>query len=239
VTTVEAIETRYAGCRFRSRLEARWAVFFSRLRIPWRYEPEGYLLDGEPYLPDFLLYPDSPGQAWFEVKGKFPSRNEIAKAAKLAEGTGIRTYLYFGQPKLPGRGLTDRITTWDDYFRSPLLKADWNNRLGWIFNESPAPWWQIRRHPTAFRFDTVDDPGYIAQPKSGFWWWTDCPHCGLLILKLGGVIGWCPSLGELFPPDGSVRTDVPKGPRLGHETPRLLAAYRAARSARFEHGEKC
>lgn len=29
--TIRAIETRYAGCRFRSRLEARWAVFFDHL----------------------------------------------------------------------------------------------------------------------------------------------------------------------------------------------------------------
>jgi hypothetical protein len=36
------IETLYRGYRFRSRLEARWAVFFDRARIPWRYEPEGY-----------------------------------------------------------------------------------------------------------------------------------------------------------------------------------------------------
>ena len=29
--TAKAIETRYAGHRFRSRLEARWAVFFDAL----------------------------------------------------------------------------------------------------------------------------------------------------------------------------------------------------------------
>jgi hypothetical protein len=28
---VKAIDTRYAGCLFRSRLEARWAVFFERI----------------------------------------------------------------------------------------------------------------------------------------------------------------------------------------------------------------
>jgi hypothetical protein len=40
------IETLYRGYRFRSRLEARWAIFFDRARIPWRYEPEGYDLSG-------------------------------------------------------------------------------------------------------------------------------------------------------------------------------------------------
>lgn len=49
------IETQYKGYRFRSRLEARWAVFFDRLAIPWQYEPEGYIVGGRPYLPDFRL----------------------------------------------------------------------------------------------------------------------------------------------------------------------------------------
>jgi hypothetical protein len=54
--TIQAIETRYAGCRFRSRLEARWAVFFDYAGIRWEYEPQGYRLsDGTTYLPDFLL----------------------------------------------------------------------------------------------------------------------------------------------------------------------------------------
>ena len=43
--TIKAIETRYAGYRFRSRLEARWAVFFDTLGLKWQYEPEGYELD--------------------------------------------------------------------------------------------------------------------------------------------------------------------------------------------------
>lgn len=50
------IETRYNGYRFRSRLEARWAVFFDAAHIEYRYEPEGYgLSDGRAYLPDFFL----------------------------------------------------------------------------------------------------------------------------------------------------------------------------------------
>jgi hypothetical protein len=53
---IRAIETRYRGCLFRSRLEARWAVFYDSLGIEWRYEPEGFNL-GELglYLPDFWL----------------------------------------------------------------------------------------------------------------------------------------------------------------------------------------
>jgi hypothetical protein len=54
--SIKAIETRYKGFRFRSRLEARWAVFFDTLGLPFRYEVEGYVLgDGRRYLPDFWL----------------------------------------------------------------------------------------------------------------------------------------------------------------------------------------
>lgn len=52
---VRAIETRFAGCHFRSRLEARWAVFFDAVGIRWHYEPEGYELPSGRYLPDFSL----------------------------------------------------------------------------------------------------------------------------------------------------------------------------------------
>ena len=55
-STVSAIETTWRGYRFRSRLEARWAVFFETLGLQWEYEPEGFELgDGLRYLPDFLL----------------------------------------------------------------------------------------------------------------------------------------------------------------------------------------
>lgn len=60
-----AIETRFRGHRFRSRLEARWAVFFDALAIRWVYEIEGFDLDGTWYLPDFWL-PDLGW--WAEVK---------------------------------------------------------------------------------------------------------------------------------------------------------------------------
>lgn len=64
----QAIETHYAGCRFRSRLEARWAVFFDALGIDWDYEPQGYVLfGGKGYLPDFHL---PRLGVWVEVKGE-------------------------------------------------------------------------------------------------------------------------------------------------------------------------
>lgn len=53
---IKAIQTEYQGYLFRSRLEARWAVFFDACGVKWEYEPEGYDLgQGVYYLPDFLL----------------------------------------------------------------------------------------------------------------------------------------------------------------------------------------
>jgi len=52
---IGAIETEYRGYKFRSRLEARWAVFFDELGIEYLYEHEGYEVNGVRYLPDFYL----------------------------------------------------------------------------------------------------------------------------------------------------------------------------------------
>lgn len=79
---IQAIPTRYKGYFFRSRLEARWAVFFDELKIEWVYEPEGYILsNGVKYLPDFWL-PRFCGDGIFvEVK---PERMICPKAKQLA-----------------------------------------------------------------------------------------------------------------------------------------------------------
>src|SRR6266498_2703547 len=64
-TKLRAIETHYKGYRFRSRLEARWAVFLDALGLHWEYEKEGFDLKGFRYLPDFWL-PDL--RLWLEIK---------------------------------------------------------------------------------------------------------------------------------------------------------------------------
>lgn len=68
---MKAIQTRYGGCHFRSRLEARWAVFFDALGLKWEYEPEGFDLgDGVYYLPDFRITSPQGLTSWYEVKRK-------------------------------------------------------------------------------------------------------------------------------------------------------------------------
>jgi len=46
MTPVRPIETKYAGPLFRSRTEARWAVFFDAAGIEWQYEHEGFNVNG-------------------------------------------------------------------------------------------------------------------------------------------------------------------------------------------------
>ena len=87
---IKAIETVYNGYRFRSRLEARWAVFFDAIGAKWEYEPEGYVLeDGTYYLPDFVIHnARGRGVGWkcgvgqthiddiyIEVKGKLTDKD--------------------------------------------------------------------------------------------------------------------------------------------------------------------
>ena len=66
---IKAIETVYKGYRFRSRLEARWAVFFDTLGLKWEYEPEGFVMpSGTHYLPDFKVLTKHGATHWYEVK---------------------------------------------------------------------------------------------------------------------------------------------------------------------------
>ena len=91
------IETVYKGYRFRSRLEARWALFFDKLSIKWNYEVEGYKLsNGEWYLPDFWL-PTFSGGIFAEVK---PDGGDFSKAFQLCKDSTKNVWLCEGIPTL-------------------------------------------------------------------------------------------------------------------------------------------
>jgi len=102
---IAAIETSYKGYRFRSRLEARWAVFFDALGVPWEYEKEGYdLPEVGKYLPDFWL----PHQeAFVEIKGEHPNEEELAKCYQLFRNSGYAVFAFSGVPvyETIGRGI--------------------------------------------------------------------------------------------------------------------------------------
>jgi hypothetical protein len=116
---IGAIETVYDGYRFRSRLEARWAVFFKMARIRYIYEPECFRLptDGELYLPDFYL-PDvnmrtteDKGGIYVEVKppplnfNTEEGKRLLVHLLELSWITGKSVLLIEGMPAL-----------WENYF---------------------------------------------------------------------------------------------------------------------------
>jgi hypothetical protein len=177
-TSIKAIETRYAGCLFLSRLEARWAVFFDTLGIRWQYELQGYELPSGKYLCDFYL-PDVNGGTWFEVKGKAPTENEQLLAAELSQATG--------QVVLIASGDIPR----DAWEQEESMYWHWTGSFDWHYM------WCICRHCRGFgaRFE-----GRAARLGCGCYG----PH-----------------------DDKGYNSD----------DPRLLQAYEAARSARFEHGQ--
>ena len=93
--TIKPIDTFYNGYYFRSRLEARWAVFFDTLGLDYEYECEGYeVSEGVWYLPDFKLQ-----DGWVEVKHK----NETDEAAtekmgELVAGLQEPGIIVYGDP---------------------------------------------------------------------------------------------------------------------------------------------
>lgn len=101
MTFIKPIETVYNGYRFRSRLEARWALYFDLLGIKYEYEPEGLVLNnGTYYLPDFYL-PDF--LCYFEVKRKGLQDTDEGEEAiwKISDGMSHGTWagiISFGDP---------------------------------------------------------------------------------------------------------------------------------------------
>ena len=95
---IKPIETIYNGYKFRSRLEARWAVFFDHAGIAYEYEPEGFTSDGECYLPDFYL---PRANVYVEVKPNMESlldsQRKIARCITGETELGEKGLLVLGQ----------------------------------------------------------------------------------------------------------------------------------------------
>jgi hypothetical protein len=135
MTKIKAIETRYKGYRFRSRLEARWAVFFDELGVEWEYEPEGYKLsDGTCYLPDFYI---PMSETFIEIKPDIDGlHNDVEAERKCAMLSEVVTSRHGGACLIYG-------SPWDHFAKMFCSgKRAWTNRDGgepeggdpiWIF----------------------------------------------------------------------------------------------------------
>lgn len=92
---IAPIPTRHNGVLYRSRTEARWAVFFDVLNAPATYEPESYSLDGAWYLPDFFIL---QWNLFVEVKPEDPTPFERERCARLSAVTNRPVLMVCGSP---------------------------------------------------------------------------------------------------------------------------------------------
>lgn len=196
--TATPIETSYRGHRFRSRLEARWAVFFDALGIRWEYEPQGYLVGGRPYLPDFFL-PTSG--TWVEVKG--------------TEGELDRGLILSAARDLPDRRPADR-TLPQMLLLGPIPDPQGHSDIGWLGLHSE--WDQ----DNSYRIDQFGYWGFDRYAERGHMQWIDISASAPQWDDNGDEI-WLSPVDACLTASANAAT---------------LNAYRTARSARFEHGDR-
>lgn len=141
----KSLPTEWNGIPFRSRLEARWAVFFDSLDKPLQYEYEVDVFETPfgPYLPDFYL--PQLNYFWIVKPGPVPDL-EVKKCLWLAlHGHGV--LLAQGPiPKTfyPWKDI-DRTFTTEGWF-----PADWEPTM---LDESEYAWLEtlgIPRQPYSF-----------------------------------------------------------------------------------------
>jgi len=243
---IKAIETAYRDYKMRSRTEARWAIFFDTLGLAWEYEKEGFDLGTAGwYLPDFWL----PGlQMWCEIKGTEPGDAELRKLQALAEGQSCNVLLLIGEPGPPKECEEAGYAFWRWNYEARLFVGDWPNAEA-IAAYSPLS--RPRIEELAEFLQEKADAGLITGPVPTF----DGTQATLMqlidldrqyyrgkwgkahpIWRWGFVIDdliWC----QRGP--GQIGLSSGGSNRLAeHATDALLAAYRAARGARFEYGEQ-
>jgi len=211
---IKAIETVYNGYRFRSRLEARWAVFFDTLGIRYEYEKEGFELPSGRYLPDFWLLEQG---IWFEVKGKEPTKREGRLITELCAATSKEVILYHGPVELPQK--------WE----IKSIRAEYKGictYFAYSLNKLPNGT-QILKEILiqGVRHFQVHGP-YVACTTNFLW--GQCPICGKLDLVKEGRGCCIPCIDRGVDSLNAICRE---------DSPMLLSAYCAARQARFEYGE--
>lgn len=187
-STLQAIPTEYAGYRFRSRTEARWAVFFDHLGIPFEYEAEGFELPSGWYLPDFWL---PQLHCWVEIK---PAKQYRYRASVDGFETGVAV----------------------PYVETCRTLAERSGLAVWAIGGSPGV--------GSYAASLYDGRSLVGRQPFVFGQGRKDEH----------EIWMCSSDFQFaLTTCGCCRDE--KCP-LDHG-PRIAAAYQAARSARFEHGE--
>jgi hypothetical protein len=94
--TARSLETTYDGCTYRSRVEARWAIWFDSVGLRFQYEPQGFAIRSGAYLPDFWV---EGWRMFLEIKGVEPTDEERQKCADLAQAAECDVLLAVGAPE--------------------------------------------------------------------------------------------------------------------------------------------
>lgn len=162
------IETKYKGYRFRSRLEARWAVCFDFMRIRWEYEPEGFVTPFGPYLPDFWL-PD--WGVYAEVKPEKCERTDDDRVGYLKAQTFAGHVVnapiigLIGTPEVSWYPTWVPVSEWGDRLPDPRgVSLEW---LDFSMSVSKGrPWYfyggSERPDPNALSVGSESDPFVLA-----------------------------------------------------------------------------
>lgn len=211
---IKPIETVYNGYRFRSRLEARWAVFFDAAGIPYEYEPQGFILsDGTKYLPDFYL-------PWFkafvEIKPQSIKLDEdaLAKAEEkctllFTDGPDCIVLLCFGDP-VDMDIEVNCIAVHEPPFNGPITE----------------PWCDQAAFIEGATFDNEE--------------WGYSKHCISIIVGIPNYtddIGITTSKGPNVLPGEFCGIAIDSRHRLYGYRSDLMEYRKKARQVRFEHGE--
>lgn len=123
---MKALETFYNGIKYRSRLEARWAVYFDHLGIKYEYEPEGFTDSmGSNYLPDFYL-PD----VYYRKTVKKGIYIEIKPSSYVDEQ--VKSSSWFNEPLFLFKGPPAGTCVYDSEVNNMFecWSGGWDNHMG-------------------------------------------------------------------------------------------------------------
>ncbi|MBM3273038.1 helix-turn-helix transcriptional regulator [Candidatus Kaiserbacteria bacterium] len=129
---INAIETKYNGILFRSRLEAKWAAMFDLLRWGWTYEPTDF--DG--WMPDFAIHGNKI--IYVEVKPVTEFPEEVAEKMK---GSGCKEQLLILGMITPRCSWTDQpMIGWlssdcEGFALAPFGRWTGSDRIGFCHSE--------------------------------------------------------------------------------------------------------
>ena len=238
IIMIKAIETEYNGYRFRSRLEARWAVFFDALGIEYEYEKEGYDL-GELgwYLPDFWL---PKLEMFIEVKGQEPTEGEKEKIYKLSKDSGFEAYILTNLPTSSGINTETKIEAKEmNLNRFTLSKGK-----PYKFNKNTCFGVDIRCPVCGFDYVHFSDP-ISKNGNDNYEAWEGrgdalkipmcCENGHSWNLRFGFHKGQ--TFYDFIDIMGTVEVNVNISCKFTENKEKIKEAAKAAKSARFEHGE--